>query len=397
MSILKRQLMLAGLVISLCATPLASVTAFADNTTADSAVVTSTEAAQVFTIDKAIEYAKANSKTLASCAATEKYQKYSVDEARLLFKNTRKAVNSKYSTGLSDINTSLVSNGFVYRGAKLSYRVAQRDTIAQEYNLKCNVTQAFYGYLSCVNKETYAQEAFKLAQDNVAYAQIRYDGGIISENDLLNFKIAEMNAQNTLNQATRDKEYSILNLKTVLNYPLAEPLNISGSFSREEKSAIPLADALEKSKKSISYANIEDSFALAQEKKKRYQGFYSSNQAAWHSAAAEFANAELTYKNQLEQLTLGIYNAYDAMLTAYESLDVLDKTLEYTQKQMMAAKISYDLGTMKSSDYISATQAYNQIKNSLVDAELGAYIAKNAYESTFDCVNTVFEEDDPLL
>jgi len=388
----KKCLLLACLAAILCTTPVT----YANS----SMVVTQTSASnstQVFTIDKAIEYAQKNSKSLASCIASEKYQKSYMDEARLTFKNARKAVNSAFSVGITDINTLLVSNGFLYKSAKLQHRVAQRNTIQQEYMLESKVSQAFYGYLSSKNKVAYATEALKLAQNNASYAQIRYDGGMISENELLNFQIEEINTQNKLNQAIRDSEYSMLNLKTVLSYPLDKELSVTGTFTRKEKSSVTLEQALAEAKKSVTYANIEESYSLAQEKQKKYHGYYSPYQAAWHSAAADFANAELSYQTSIEQLTLGIYSAHSAMLTAYENLEVLDKTLEFTEKQLKAAQISYNSGIMNSNDYISVIQAYNQLKNSLADAELGAYIANVAYESTFDCVNTIFEEDDPLL
>ncbi len=395
MSSLKKHLVLVGILSALCTSSLVPVCVYAD--TAEAVQITeNAENTQVFTIDKAIAYAKENSKTLASYKASEKYQKYYEDESRLTFKNTKKSINSSMM-GASDISTILVVNGYVYRAAKMSYRVAQRNTLLQEYTLECNVSQAFYGYLSNVNKEKYAQESYALAQDNVNYAQIKYDGGMISENDLLKFQIEELNAKNTLEQATRDKEYSMMNLKTVLNYPLDKELVVTGEFTRRVKSDVTYEEAVSKAKNSITRANIEDTYALAQEKCKRYQTYYSPNQAAYHSATAEFANAELSYQSSIEQQTLNIYSAYDSMLTAYESLESLDKSLAYTENLVSAAKISYNLGTMTLNDYVSTVQAYNQIKNSIADAELGAYMATVNYEMTFDCENTIFEEDDPLL
>lgn len=397
MSSLKKHLVLVGVLAALCTSSLAPVGVYAEYDVAATAQITETaDNTQVFTIDKAIAYAKENSKTLASYEASEKYQKYYEDEARLTFKNTKKSINSSV-VGASDINTILVVNGYVYRAAKMSHRVAQRNTILQAYTLECNVSQAFYGYLSNVNKEKYAQESYALAKDNVVYAQIKYDGGMISENDLLKFQIEELSAKNTLEQAARDKEYSMMNLKTVLNYPLEKELVVTGEFTRRAKSEISPETAVSKAKNSIARANIEDTYSLAQEKCKRYQSYYSPNQAAYHSATAEFANAELTYQSSIEQQALNIYNAYDSMLTAYEGLETLDKTLAYTENMVKAAKISYDLGTMTLNDYVSAVQAYNQTKNSIADAELGAYMATVNYEMTFDCENTVFEEDDPLL
>ena len=76
----------------------------------------------------------------------------------------------------------------------------------------------------------------------------------------------------------------------------------------------------------LRYLKMSDE-ERAQEKQKKYHGYYSPYQAAWHSAAADFANAELSYQTSIEQLTLGIYSAHSAMLTAYENLEVLREAL----------------------------------------------------------------------
>lgn len=397
MSSIKKHIVLAVLIAGISASSVAAVPVYAENTNVSSQTTAQTSTVQVFTIDKAIEYAKANSKTLAACKSAEDYQKHYQDEARLTFKNTKKAVNSAYSTGLSDINTSLVANGFVYRSAKMAYRVARRNTINQEYLLEAYVNASFYGYLAFVETEESLKEALKLAQNNYDAAKLRYEGGIISEIDLMNFEYALSKATYALNDISRQKDVKMLEFKSLINYPFDQELILSGEFTRQPISDVPLATALERSKNSITRANTEDTYALAKDKHERYHRFYSSNQAAWHSAAAEFATAELNYNNALEKEVIDITTNYNTMLKSYEELDLCDKNLAMTAKSLDAAKLQYDSGIITAAQYIAATQTYSGAKQSVTLAEVSAYMAKVDYEKLFDCVNTVFEEDDPLL
>ena len=80
------------------------------------------------------------------------------------------------------------------------------------------------------------------------------------------------------------------------------------------------------------------------------------------------------------------------MLTAYEALDYCDKNLELMEKNVLAAKRRYDMGTITSDTYLSAVREYDSLKNQTASAELSAYLACAQYKLLYDCKNTISQE-----
>lgn len=394
MSGIKKKFTLLFLTASIC---LSAVPAFADNTiSTDSAdmsaadtQLTSTEV-KTLTIDGAIAYAKEHSSNIAALKASEANADYSRKEARLAYKNMRKAT-------IGDINSFLLASGYSYRASLFNYRIMQRNTLLGESTLESNVINAFYTYLNNEKKVKLAESSLATAKERTGYAELKFNNGAISANDLENFRLSELKAQNDLNAALRTKDYSMLQLKSAISYPLENELRISGEFERRPRCTITPEQALVKAQKSLSWVNAEETLALAQFKRDKYHSFYGPASAAWYSAETEFSGAQVTYNTSIEKIKLGIYSAYNQMITLYETLDYLDKNIEYMQNQADVCKLRYDLGLITADDYLEITQQLDSLRNTLSDTELNAYLAEVQYRTNFDYENTVFEEEDPLL
>lgn len=350
---------------------------------------------QSFTIDKAIEYAKEHSRSMAALTAAEATAKAQKEENRRSFKDTRESV-FKADAGNGD-STFLVTTGYVYRSYIFQYAVAQRSRLQKEYTLESEVRNAFYSYLNTEDKVELAKSALKSANERVTYAQMKYNNGTISANDLENFKLSALKAQNDLNAAVRGRDLSMIQLKSTLNYPQEDELIVTGSFTRRPMDTTTVEEALKKSENSISRVNAEESLELAKLKRDRSVTHYTSGSLGAKSAKAEYAQAELDYYNTVEQLRIGIYSAYNNMADAYEGLEYCDKSLEITEKNVAAAKQRYDLGLITSDDYLSAVQQLDSLKNQISSAELSAYLATVQYKLQYDCQNTISQEEDPLL
>ncbi|MGN0181704.1 MAG: TolC family protein [Candidatus Ornithomonoglobus sp.] len=365
-------------------------------TNADAAAVeTVAPNTQSFTIDKAVEYAKEHSRSMAALTAAEATAKAQKEENRKSYKDTREAI-FKADNGNND-SAFLVTTGYVYRSYIFQYAVAQRSTKLKEYTLESEVKNAFYSYLNTEEKVDIAKGTLDSANERVTYAQVKYNNGTISENDLESFKLAAVKAQNDYNSAMRARDLGMIQLKSTLNYPQEDVLIVTGSFERQPMDATTPEEALKKSENSISRVNAEETLALAKIKRDKSVAHYTSGSAGAKSAKAEYAQAELDYYNTVEQQRISIYSAYNDMVSAYENLEYCDKSLEITEKNVEAAKRRYDLGLITSDDYLSAVQELDSLKNQISSAELSAYLAKVQYKLQYDCQNTISQEEDPLL
>lgn len=388
MSVIKRKLMLVSLAAMLC---LSSVPAFAaEPLTAESQTEPTQQASTSFTIDEAIQFAKEHSRNLAAVKASEENAKYTQKEARLTYKNVR-----KYSA--SDVQSYLVASGYAYNASRFNYRIAQRNTLMTEYTLESTVKSSFYTYINNAKKEKLAEEVLANSKERLNAAEIKYTNGFLSELEKTRFEIDVLENQNKLNAAKRASEYSMMQLKSTLNYPLDDVLTVTGEFESQPRITVTPEQAVQKAANSLTRANAEENFSLAKTKVNSYHTFYGPASASWHSASTEFALAELDYQDAINNERLNIYNTYNSLVSAYESLDLLDANINYLKNSLEAGKIMYDRGMTSADDYLDLVQQYDNTKNSRSDAELGVYLAEIQYKLTFDCPNTIFEEDDPLL
>lgn len=394
MSEFRKKLTILCITAAMCMSAAPVCVSAADTPGTDAAV--ENVVTQSFTIDEAIDYAKEHSRSMAALEAAEATAKVQKEEQRSAYKNGKAAVFAS-DYGASDDSTYLLLTGYVYRSYIFSYAVSQRATIQKEYTLESEVKNAFYTYLNSVEKIELSKSALDSANERVSYAEVKYRNGAISSNELENFRLAAVKAQNDYNSALRSSELNMIQLKSVLNYPQEDELTVIGSFERQPIDTTTPEEALAKSENSITRVNAEETLALAAIKRDKSVSHYTSGTVGARSAIAEYAQAELTYYNTVEQQRIDIYNAYNNMVSAYEALDYCDKSLEYTEKVVAASQRSYELGLITADDYLSAAQQLDTLKNSTSAAELSAYLATVQYKLTYDCENTITQEEDPLL
>ena len=347
---------------------------------------------EVFTIEKAIEYAKKNSLSIAAVTAAEKTAKTQQDSARRSYHDTREAVfGSEF--GSSNDATFLVITGYSYRAAIFNHTVAKRTTAEKLYTLESEVKNAFYTYLNNKEKEEIAKSSFDSAKERLTHAEQKHKNGTISLNDLESFNVALIKAENDYNSARRTTELSMVQLKYVLHYPQEDELIVTGSFERMPMDNVLPEDALKKSENSIARVNAEETLELAKLKCEKSVGHYTSGTVGAQSAKAEYAQAELNYYNAVENIRINIYKAYNNMVSAYEALDYCDKSLELMENNVLAAKNRYDMGTITSDTYLTTVREYDSLKNQTAAAELSAYLASAQYKLLYDCQNTISQED----
>lgn len=350
---------------------------------------------QMFTIDKAIEYAKEHSRTMAAVKAAEATAKAQKEETRRTSKDTRNSIY-KSDMGASSDGTYLIITGYTYKAAVFAYAAAQRSTVMQEYLLESQVKSAFYTYISNEKQAEIAKSSRDSANERLSHAELKYSMGSISQIELEQFRLAAIEAENSYNAAIRTKDLSMIQLKSTLNYPQSDELYVSGSIEATEADTTLPEEALKKSENSIAMVNAKESFELAGFKREKGIAHYTSGSVGANSIKAEYSQAELDYYNTVENQRITVYSAYNSMVSAYETLDYSKKSLEVAEKSLEAAKRSFELGLTTADEYLSAVQNFDTMKNRISSAELNAYLAKVNYKLQYDCQNTITQEDATL-
>lgn len=395
MSKIKKKITFLLLTAAMC---LSCIPASAADTAEQSqtAAETQTEQApQTFTIDEAIKYAKEHSLTIAAAKAQVDTSKAQKEQTRKSYRDAKRAVFSS-DMGASSDGTFLLLGGYTYKSAIFGYAAAQRAVVQAERSTENLVINNFYIYLNDKKILKLRQDALESAKTRRMQAETRYDNGSISQLDLEEFKISEKEAKNTVNAAERAVEHDMRQLKYALNYPQDQELIVAGTFERPQIDDTVPEQAIEKAKKSIAWVNADETLELAGIKLDKSISHYTSNSLGARTARSEYAQAELDYQTTLNSNKLNIYQQYNNMLNTAESLELLDERIALLEKKTEAQKRLYELGSVTASDYLDVVRAVDEAKASLAEAEIKFYLAIESYKMTYDCENTITQEEDTV-
>lgn len=343
----------------------------------------------IFTAEAAVSYAlensldiKAKQENITSCELKEK-----ADAAQ------RKRVNGTYertstAPGINDLNTFLVTSGYVEYMDEVQTTVAKRTLEESKYQLRMQVENKFYSCINADKKITVAKEALDNANENARIASEKLSAGVIGSIEAASFELAVVSAKNDYDKAQKDRDYMYSELKQLMSYPADDKLIITGTFERQSMNTTSLESALKELDTNANKLNLDASLDLQEKLLARYKSLYTTSMYDYQAQKYAYAQAEAEYNSNIGKLRLAVENAYNTMVDIYNRLDYVDKAIELKEQQTEAQRTSYELGLSTASQYITALQELDSLKLQRVDAEIGAYLASQAYTLTYHSAKT---------
>ena len=340
-----------------------------------------------YTLEEAITYAFENDYNLKSLESTvTKAEKNAVQE-----ESNRRNYRDAFSMGEFTMDTgfaaALYSKGYMLDTAQMQLRIAQRNLQQGKNDLENNVKQGFYGYIVSQKTTDNAQRSLDKAKEQKSVAEVRYNQGQITKSDLQSFELNVKKAENTLKEQQRSLQLSMLSLKNTMSYPTDKELIPVGEVELCEADATSLETATELAKTHNNMLNLQDVYESA---KKRYDiamGWYSTAQINYYIEKATWESAKNDYYKNKNSYELNVMSRYNAMQSAYETLDYLNDSLEIVKNQAEIAEIRYDMGQITSNDYISYTNQVYELESTIEQAKLGAILSVYNYRMTFTSNN----------
>lgn len=344
---------------------ISSVSAFADEQTQQ----------LTLTLDTAIEYALANSPKIEKAQTELDKSKHSENQARRTY--------NEFSSSGSSFDEALVESGYAYRAAQIQSAQAERNLESEKNSLKTTVKKNFYTYLNSKSKILTAQTNLENAKQKYEHSKTRYEQGTISRLELKSFELAVTNAQNSLNQAERTSELSLIDLRNTLNVPEDTAITISGEFTSRELTYADAATAVELAKEQNSFLSINEGRELASMRFKIAGGWYSINELNYSIEKATYANAMAGFADSENTLKYNIASLYSNILTLKETVSYLNEYTDLLRENTEASYLQYELGMITSNEYIETAEQYFTSQNNLIDAELNYYITVLEYVTLY--------------
>lgn len=335
----------------------------------------------VFSVEDAVSYMLENNPTIkaaeeniTSCELKEKADSKSGTRARDAYDRTATG------PGINDLTAFLLTSGYAEYADGVQTAVAKRDLAETKYKEEMQLTNKFYSCLNADKKVRVANDALNTANENKRHADDKLEQGVIGAIEANSFGLAVISAQNSYDDSVRDRDYMYSELKQLMGYPAEKEITLIGVFERRDMNDKSLEDALAGMDKTANKMNLDASLDVQKKLLEKYKSLYTSTMYDYQAQKYAYAQAEAEYNDSVGALRLGIISSHNTMVSAYGTLDYVDKAIELKEQQSDSLKTSYELGLSTASEYITSVQELDDLKLQLVDAEIGAYLASQAYE-----------------
>jgi outer membrane protein len=264
-----------------------------------------------------------------------------------------------------------------------------------------NTKRAFYGHLLAKEFVSVAEEAVRVAEENLENVKNMYEVGMASKMDFLRSEVRLTNMQPEVIAAKNNLRISELTLKTVLGMDLSQPVEIEGALSYEPlepdlEEFITTALAQRPEVKQFDFQRkmageslklsragylptvaVSGSYSFWADKlifrKNTWSSFYAVNlvlnipifngfkeSAQIAQSKAMIREIELNQKALQDAVEFEVRQAVLLLKEAKETLFSQEKNTEQAKESLRITQLNYSEGMATTLDVISAEAAYSQ-------------------------------------
>lgn len=156
-----------------------------------------------------------------------------IDPRTNVYTNTS-SFNNSYSLGASLLLFDGLSSIYRLRGAREAQQIGEEERHRTAQNVRMATIEAYYNLLYCKELERLAKDnlfnSTRLAEQTTRMHEL----GMKAPTDVAEAQASMASDRQALTAQTKQYAVALLQLKAVMNYPLAEPLCINDSLAYEE-------------------------------------------------------------------------------------------------------------------------------------------------------------------
>ncbi len=351
-----------------------------------------------FTLEEAEDYALKNNDGLKDCDQN-------IDKLQNTYDQTEYSLKRKFR--VSDIDKIADSKVFKNMDKAPSTEVGRYDTdrkilIApkelrtQLNNLKDGRAQVEEGIKIAVDKDYYAiledrqnldvlKKSLELAKKGESIAQVQFDNGMITKEELLQSKIGVTGVKTQINQTQNSLNKDMLSLKKQMGLPADALFKLETSLIVPDVSDIDVEkgvdSALEKRMEIIEDKRAidinEQDFDLIKSYYTDFNFQYKDGQLKLDNSQAKLRSDKHAVEQDVRQNYINLMNASSALSVLQQNIDAEKESLRVAQ-----LKLKYGVGTVV--DVLNAQQSIMECRLELVKAQHMLGLAKINYDVSTD-------------
>jgi outer membrane protein len=323
--------------------------------------------------------------------------------------------DENYSASLSLSQELLASGGSSWidlRSSRRSREAAELDFLAARLQLELDVSNSFYDVVGAIQMLASSEAALERSVRQLEKTRALYDLGAATSLEMVQAQVSESmdRLAVTRQRQALQSSYSRLYLSAGLGSP-AESLMVDTSavldpMTLEQARAFDVDLSQNPSLQSSSLRGESSRMGLSSARRAYWPSLSASASWTWnsnrfdpadiadedgwnvqarltwpifdgwlresriHSAAATVLSSESSRRSLENQLSSGLSDARNALLTSVESYDLARLSLEYATRQLELSRMNYELGGLSLLDLLQAQAALAEAEAAVVTARV---------------------------
>ncbi|QSQ08827.1 hypothetical protein H0A61_01172 [Koleobacter methoxysyntrophicus] len=243
--------------------------------------------------------------------------------------------------------------------------------------VKFGVEAAYYAALQARDSVEINEASLKRAEEQLQLSKLEYKVGRVAKRDVLDAEVQAARARADYNQALRDRDIAYMKLKQVIGIELDTPIKLISNFSLDTGMEINLEEAINWAlNERIEVLQAEYGYAVAQKDFEIADAFYSPNVYTYKEKELALQEARIKLEDTKALIEAEVREAYFKMKGAEESIEVLEKSVEYARESLRLAKLQYQAGLIRSIDVMAVENALKQAEAQKAVVIYGYNLAK---------------------
>ena len=377
---MNNKIIILGMALALVLTPYTGFQAFAEelNVTEESPeknekeVVQEVEELQL-TLEDAVELALEGNKDI-------EIQELELSKAEIVYKDNIRGIDrgednlqfipvrDAFGGVIPDavVNKAFIRNGGARLATELGLDSAKWNMEMKENEVRYNVEKAYFDLLQVEKELEIAQDNLALAQKQYDHGKLRYEVGMISQQQLLGLEFSLSQAQSSHETARMYHGLQKMSFRNTLGMDLDKEFKLLDSIEVKEYEEIDLEESIGLAlENNGSLKIVEGNVEVANLNLQALSGRYPDITYAYRAQAADVAKAEKNLETVRTGVEMQVRSAVLNLTTAEKQIATFEKAVFQASEGVRIAELSFELGQNTATEVAQANLNLMNAKKNL--------------------------------
>jgi len=264
------------------------------------------------------------------------------------------------------VNKAFIRNGGARLATELGLDTANWNMEMKENEIRYNVEKAYFDLLQTEKELQIAEDNLALAQKQYDHAKLRYEVGMISQQQLLGLEFSLSQAQSSHETARMYYGLQKMSFRSTLGMDLNKEFKLVDSIEVKEYEEINLEESINLAlENNGSLKIVEGNVEVANLNLQALSGRYPDITYAYRAQAADVAKAEKNLETVKTGVEMQVRSAVLNLKTAEKQIETFEKAVFQASEGVRIAELSFELGQNTATEVAQANLNLMNAKKNL--------------------------------